>query len=437
MPPIADAAVPQLTARTIAVAGALFVMTAAFVLTKTGRDALYFQGRGLYDLPMAYMGIALLALPLALSVLVMMRAIGPRRARVLLPLLVAALLLAFQPVARPGGGVTMTLFFMLVPLVFGVMFSLSWLLAADLLDGAVRRDLARSYSAIGGASIVGGVAGALVAKAVAMRIEPSWFLAFGASGLVLASGVMAVAQRTFPPRALRQAAAVNTKPGQFRVVLRQRYTALLLASAAAAALAGVLIEFQFYLTAATSGNGGRDNANFFASAYLGLNLIALFIQLFLVPLLQRRVGVHGSLLVLPGALLGGSAMLMASASMVSRSILRVAEGGLKSSVHRSSWEQAYLPLALTQRAVAKLLVDGAGARLTEGFAAVALYAWLRFGIGARTLTSRDIAWVPFLLLGTSVLWIALTRGLGRTLARACAAIGAADEFRADVPLADT
>lgn len=434
----ADARPARLTGRTLAVALAVLLLTCSFILTKTGRDALYIQERGLYDLPMAYMGIALLSLPMALLTLGVMRTVGPRRARVFVPLAMAALLVVFHAVAQPGGGPLMTTFFILVPLAFGVVFSLSWLLTADLLDRAPHRDLVRAYSVVGAASIVGGVVGALIAKAAAPRIEPQQFLLFGAAGLVASAFVMTIAQRVCPAR-MRLVSGGGSRPtsADFRAVLRQRYSLLLLAIAAIAALVGVLIEFQFYLTAATSGNSGRENADFFASIYLVLHGTALAVQLYVMPRLQGLIGVHGSLLVLPGVLLGGTAVLLANASAAIRSALRIAEGGLKSSIHRASWEQAYLPLSRPQRVVAKLLVDGAGARLGEGLAAGLLFAWLHRIMAGPALDPRRLLFVTFLMLVTLIAWIGLTRILGRNLAVAVREAKAEDRLRAEIPLMDT
>ncbi|MCH8016631.1 MAG: hypothetical protein IH917_08420, partial [Acidobacteria bacterium] len=82
-------------------------------------------------------------------------------------------------------------------------------------------------------------------------------------------------------------------------------------------------------------------------------------------------------MVLPIALLGGAAgLVMVSTTILSRSILKVAEGGLKASIHRSIWEQVFLPLGGKRREMAKVMVDGLFARMSEGMAAVALYIWL-------------------------------------------------------------
>ena len=54
----------------------------------------------------------------------------------------------------------------------GVLFSLTWLLAADLLDEAPRERIARSYGVVGAASILGGVLGGLIARAVSHSRSP-------------------------------------------------------------------------------------------------------------------------------------------------------------------------------------------------------------------------------------------------------------------------
>ncbi len=433
-----SAPAPEISARTRPVAAAIFLMTAAFMLAKTGRDALFFMGNGLYDLPKAYVGIALLALPMAAVALALMKAVRPRRARVAAPLALAVALAVFFRVATPGGGPLNTVFFMVVPLAFGVAFSLAWLLAADLLDGTPRAALARAHAEIGAASILGGVMGGLIARVLARMVEPELLVLLAAGALVASAAVMAWAQRRFPTRAPAPGGVrVTPDPVSVRAVLRQPYTWLLMLVAMAAALVGVLVEFQFYVAAGTSGHGSRENASFFASAYLALNASALILQLGLLPALQRSLGLKRLLLVLPGALVGGGAALLVSATMATRSLMRIAEGGLKSSVHRTSWEQAYLPLERAHRPVAKLLVDGAGARVAEGAAATILYLWLRWRVGDRGVVGQDIVWITWALLGALALWLALTRALGRRLAAAAATAGAAGEFRPDVPLPDT
>jgi hypothetical protein len=202
----------------------------------------------------------------------------------------------------------------------------------------------------------------------------------------------------------------------------------------ATALVGVLIEFQFYLAAATSGNDGRENARFFANTYLALNAGALAVQLAVLPRFQPRFGVHRGLLVLPTVLAAGASALLGTVTVFAGSLLRITEGGLKASIHRVSWEQAFLPVRAGQRATVKIIVDGAGARVAEGLAALLLLAWLELVVRGGSLIGRDIRWLTYVLTAACAGWVAVTLVLARRLG--VALIGGASPSPA-VPLPDS
>jgi hypothetical protein len=61
----------------------LGLATAAFIIAKTGRDALFFQGNGgLLQLPLVYINIGAASLPLAVIFVKTMKVWGARPARV-------------------------------------------------------------------------------------------------------------------------------------------------------------------------------------------------------------------------------------------------------------------------------------------------------------------------------------------------------------------
>jgi AAA family ATP:ADP antiporter len=416
----------------------LFLLMAAFVLAKTGRDALYFQEGGLLDLPKAYVLIAIFSIPMAFAMLGLMRMLGTRRSRVVAPLLMAGFMITYAFLARPGGGFIMTASYVVVPLAFGVLFSQAWLLTAELFEASAREEIAQAYSIVGAAAIGGGVAGGALAKLLSRFVDPQGLLFVSALALSAAAGVVAVTQARFPLPVARTTRSVRA-PGsaEFRRVATERYSYMLLAIAMTASLVGILVEFQFYIAATIAGRGGRANADFFAGFYLVLNAIALAAQLWVMPRVQRRLGVHGSLLVLPAALLGLAGALLVNASIMTRSLLRVAEGGLKSSVHRVNWEQAYLPLDRHHRAAAKLFVDGMGARLAEGAAAGILFLWIRAAMPDGTMIESRIGWITWALLGTVLAWIVLTRALARSLAPVTTSAALEQGASLAVPLPDS
>ena len=128
---------------------------------------------------------------------------------------------------------------------------------------------------------------------------------------------MAEAQRLYPPEMTPPDTPTDNETDRSPAtpsLLASSYTRTLIAVGMAAAIVGVLIEFQFYLAASVSEGAGRDKAVFFANFYLMLNLAALAVQVWVLPRLLHRVGVGGALLVLPVALVGGAAGLAAGGS---------------------------------------------------------------------------------------------------------------------------
>jgi len=412
------------------------MVTAAFILTKTARDALYFQKDGLFQLPLAYIGIALMSLPMAAFILWLMRLLGPRDARVAVPAGLSIALAGFSFFAQPGGGTIMTAFFMFVPLAFGVLFSLTWLLAADVLHGVRSEALGKSYAVMGASSIIGGIGGGIIAKALAMWLDAASLLWVSSALLMFSALYIAVLHERFESPLTNEEddpSDSRDRPSAFSV-FRQPYSLALLAMGVTGAVVGVIIEFQFYYSAAASKVEGAESTNLFANLYIFLNLAALTVQLGLMPRLQRRIGVYGSLYVLPLALVGGVVSVIALASPLSRSLLRIAEGGLKASVHRANWEQAFVPLSRTDRPIAKLLVDGIGARLGEGAAAVVLYFWLTGFVDPNNLAAASTAWLMLVLLAGILVWIALTRLLATNAAVIPLPHG---QFRPNLPIPDT
>ncbi|MGE0862944.1 MAG: hypothetical protein AB7P34_03495, partial [Vicinamibacterales bacterium] len=184
--------------RTAHVSAVMLLMTAAFMLARTGRDAWYFQQGGIQSLPFAYLGMALLALPMAALLLSMVRVMGIRRTRVVAVAAMTAVLAAAGLAGRPGGGPAMTLFFVLVPVVFGGLFSLSWLLAGEII-GRDSPDLVRAFSRTAAASILGGLFGAGLARGLAPWLAPRGQLLISAATLAAAQLAIALTHRRFPP----------------------------------------------------------------------------------------------------------------------------------------------------------------------------------------------------------------------------------------------
>ena len=398
--------------RTVLPALTLGLTTLAFIIAKTGRDALFFQGSGgLAQLPLVYINIGAASLPLALIFVKAMKVWGARPARVGILLFAATVMAAIAPFLQPGDNTLLLAIFMFIPAVFGLVFASLWLLASDIFEKSEKSAAARSFSKIGAGTLAGGMVGGLISKGLAPYLNPKWFIFLGA---VVIFGVVILVRyihHRFPTNILPKKDDEKKKVG-FLTPIKNKYTLILLFISMTGALAGLLIDFQFYTAASSANMGSKGNASFFANFYIVLNFSSLLLQLFATPKIQDKVGLQGGLMVLPLALIGGATFATAAATALSRSVLRVTEGGLRSSVHRSIWEQAFIPVESGDRSAVKIVVDGIAARIAEAAGAVVLLLWLkrvaRDGIVPMPL---DTNWVTWVILVTVAVWLLITQKL--------------------------
>src|SRR5215472_8789104 len=89
--------------RMVLLALTLGLTTLAFIIAKTGRDALFFQGSGgLLQLPLIYINIAGASLPLALIFVKAMKSWGARPARIGILSIAAGVIAAAAPFLKLG-----------------------------------------------------------------------------------------------------------------------------------------------------------------------------------------------------------------------------------------------------------------------------------------------------------------------------------------------
>ena len=400
----------QARLQTLLPALALGLATSAFIIAKTGRDALFFQGSGgLFQLPLVYINIGAASLPLALIFVKAMKVWGARPARVGILLLAATVMAGTAPFLKPGDNVVLLAIFIFIPAIFGLLFASLWLLATDIFEKTEKRAAARAFSRIGAGTLAGGMTGGLVAKTLAPYLDPKWLIFFGGIVvLVLVCLVLHIHNR-FPSNI---ATKKDAKKAGFLAPITNKYSLTLLLIAMTGALAGLLIDFQFYAAAAGANMGSKGNTSFFANFYILLNFMSLLLQIFATPKIQDKVGLRGGLMVLPLALIGAASFVTAAATALSRSVLRVTEGGLRSSVHRSIWEQAFIPLDSTERSNVKLAVDGIGARIAEILGALVIFLWLKQAASAGALPMPlDTTWMVWVTLATVAIWLVITQKL--------------------------
>jgi ATP/ADP translocase len=397
--------------RTLYPALCLGILTAAFIIAKTGRDALFFQGKGIFQLPVATMLITAASLPMAMLFVKAMKSFGARPARVALMLITASVLALTAPILHAGESTLLFNVFIFIPSTFGVMFASLWLLASDIFECIPKQQAAAAFGKIGASSLAGGMAGGFIAKTISPLVEAKWLIFLGALMILVVVCLVVQAHAKFPTN-ITAKRTDDGKASGYLAPLAKPYAFTLLLVAMTGALAGLLIDVQFYISATSAAMGSKGNANYFANFYIMLNFGSLLLQLFVTPRIQNKIGVGGGLMILPFALIGGAGFASAAATALSLAVLRVTEGGLRSSVHRSIWEQAFIPVDASERSLVKIAVDGVGARIAEGVAAAGLYFWVqRVAPGGNVTGPLDTRWMAWLTLATVLIWLLVTQRL--------------------------
>jgi len=226
--------------------------SAAFIVCKTGRDALFFQEQALLQLPLAYLGIGLASLPASFLFVQAMKTWGSRPARVGLLVFVSCTLSAFLPALDVGNYPVLIALFLSIPTLFGLLFASVWLLASEVYEKKSKRLVARAFGTIGASSLAGGMAGGIVAKGLASQVAAKWLLLLGAAVLLVVAALALRTYHLFPaPAAMRNDRPLHRK-APLAIVLRESYARTLLWISMAGALTALFIDFQFYATAAAA-----------------------------------------------------------------------------------------------------------------------------------------------------------------------------------------
>jgi len=417
--------------RTGSAALILLLMLAGHTVLETARDAFFLARLSVRDLPLTYCAIAVAALVAA-------ELNGRLRAR-LAPgpllwftlLLGAAGALAFIVPFRRHLPWAPPAFYVFIAVIATLATSQFWLLVSELFTVLEAK---RAFAKVSGGGLLGALLGAGLARVVSARFGDGALLWLGA-GLFLIAGMAAGWSRGFSMEGPQQPAeeppplAAAAGNDALREPEALRYLRRLLVLGLLSTISATLIDYVFKVQVAAT-VPKAELSSFFATFNAALNGGALFAQMLIAPLLLRQTGVGPALTFVPTllALLGAS--VVAAPGLITVLLLRGTDGGLRYSLHRSSIEVLYLPLARRVRARWKTLVDLIGQRGGQALASIGILSFISAGLSVRQMAAIGIL--------TSLAWLALAATMEPryiALFRARVKAGAI-ETRVEVPALD-
>ncbi len=257
---------------------------------------------------------------------------------------------------------------------------------------------------------MGGAIGALVGSGLAALAAPEW----GGKGLLmLSSGAFALSSlgpalalgtsRPARPGATRPRHVFpeeTSRPESLSASLRSLVTdAYASRIALLVMLGGITLTLGDFLfkSVLTNEIPAAELTTWLARIYLGLNVLSISMLAIGVTPILRGLGVDRSLSVLPGLIALAAVGTLAGSALLAVIFLKLCDGTLRYSLHRTASELLYLPMSSRLRSAIKGAVDIVGQTAAKALASLLL-------LGLMLLPEPQVA-VAVAVLVSALIWV--------------------------------
>ncbi len=366
----------------------LFAVTAAFVILKSARDALFLSNYPARILPY-FMAITPIATALvSFTYLRLYKALSLREAVDLsLKAFAVGTLILWAGIKLEWRFATFSLYIWV-----GVYAALAPVQAWSVISQSLlTRQAKRAFGLIGAGGIAGASAGGFFAK---------WVSEGAGVPALLPAGMIAILLGLFACQALTALAYVPPSKDMpmHSGKVRPKFIVLVLIVVGTVSIVSTFADYQFKITAQKTMETAEELAPFFGSFYAYIGIGTLLFQVFVTPALMNRIGTAGALAFLPVALAAGNAWILATASLAAAIFLKGSEQLFRFSIYRSSLEVVYMAIPEDSKIRLKSLLDTVAVRTAEAGAGLLLI--LLFSIEGFSL--NVLAWISLVFLAVCV-----------------------------------
>jgi AAA family ATP:ADP antiporter len=330
---------------------------------KATRDALFLSSFPLTMLPTMVIASSILSV---LAVLYAVRKISRQGPWRLIPGLFAGstvLLLVEWALIGPSRHATAVIVYLHFTVLGALLISGFWSMVNERFDP---RTAKRQIGRIGAAGTVGGVIGGLLAERTAVLFSIEIMLPVLAALQLVATLMTRSLRASRPPRPVpaRPPAPVSTLEG-VRLLGTVPYLRNLVVLVILCTVAEGLLDFVFKGRAAATFGDGDQLLRLFAAFYTGVSILTFLVQGGFARLLLDRLGLSGTITVLPGSVgvLGTGALFFPG--LASAAIAKGAEAIFHNSLFRSGYELLFTPIQKEEKRATKTLIDVGSVRLGD------------------------------------------------------------------------
>lgn len=335
---------------------------------ETARDALFLSSLPASHLPWAYLGIAVIALPLTLSRPAFLRRLSSQHELSGWLMFSAVVTFGFWAAVPWGGDPILYALYTWSGVLATIVVVRFWTVLGNLFTVTQAK---RIFAVIGSGSVLGAIVGSGLARILSGAFPARHLVAAAATVFLLASlgpRLLARIEAAVGPVGVRPTVDLAQVGRQIwdRPYLRSVATLILVST-----VTFTLVDFVFKLTVSRL-VAVELLDEFFSSVYLTLNVISLVVQVFVVGWLVRRAGVSAAVASVPVLLVFGSVGFAVGGGLALALLLKGIDGSLRHSLYRTGTELLFVPIAVEMRGRVKAVIDVLGQRGGQALASLGI-----------------------------------------------------------------
>src|SRR6056297_1065976 len=381
-----------------------FLLMVVLYFLKPARDSLFLVETGPDQLPIVYIVLALVSLPVTYLVSDILTRYPTRRVigwvlgfLTLNLLLISWLFLFDHPLIY-------MLFYIWVG-IFGILvISLFWLLANSIFNAAQSK---RIFSLLTLAAILGSIFGS---EASSLVVSYTPVITEDLLYISVALLTLSVLILNFIPgngadsktgnRAETKKGSEQKAPSAAKTVLKSEYQLMIAGIIGLTTIATTFTDYQFKVLSFNAYPETENLTAFIGTFYAGISIASLAIQVLFSSGIIKKWGVAGAVLTRPAGMMAGGVLMLIEPVLASVILLNGFDSATRYSIDKTGRELLFLPLSQHIKERTKVFIDLFVDRFSRGLAGAFLLAIL-------FLMETPLTVITIVLLVTIVSWILL------------------------------
>jgi AAA family ATP:ADP antiporter len=386
-----------------------FLIIATLLIVKPTVNGLFLAEMGANRLPSAYLLVAFFAILVSSIYARILGRVNLNKIILGTLLLSVGLFVLFGILLRLNIVVGWILYaFYIVMAIFAVLSASQFWVLANVIFNA--REAKRIFGFIGAGAIGGGILGGYLTSLLAEPLG-SENLIFVAAGLLFLcvpntsymwNNFVVTSQSKYQRRK-----KIPKIEHPFFLIRKSAHLTNLSGIIAISVIVAKLVDYQFGAITSSIITDPDELTAFFGFWFSNFNVISLIIQLILTRRIVKKLGIGGSLFLLPASIFLGASLVLFIPALWTAIFLKSSDASLKQSLNRATFELLAVPIPSEIKNQTKIFIDVVVDSLATGVGGIILI----FVINALNLSTGFISVIILALLG---LWFLFGRRVRQT-----------------------